>query len=333
MPCVAKQVTLKTLAAELGISPAAVSDALHGKGNISAETTRRVRELAAKRHYSPNSIAQSLKGNRTRSLGVVIGDSSLYLMARMIEEIERVAAEMGYAIILCNAFSQVEKEKQQIGMLAGKRIDGLLLVASMLTGEEHRGYLDSMGIPYAFLVRAPEFKASYIVNDNALGARLAVSHLLEGGAKRIGCISLPGRINSGAERLAAWRATLEEAGIHPPEDWVVEADIDIASGYRGMAALTWQAQLDAVFCGCDLIAVGALQYLAEAGRRVPEDLRLAAYDDIELAAYLSVPLTTVRQPIMEIGRLGVELLVERIQRGGAGFRRVIPPELVVRTSS
>jgi DNA-binding LacI/PurR family transcriptional regulator len=334
-----KPITLKMLAEELGVTPMTVSKALRGEGNISQEMIFKVKKLAAEWNYQPNYLAKSLKSSKTKTLGLIISDSSMYLIAQMIEDIDRIASEHGYNIILSNVFANAEKEKRAIKTLFGKRIDGLLLVASLLTEIEHKDYLDSFGIPYVFIVRQPEFDANYVVNDNHYGAKQIVDYLIKTNNKEIYFINIPNNIPAAGERLAGYRDSLNENGIGYNEKLITECKATIHAGYSCMKQLLFRGSVKAVFCGCDLIAIGAMECLKEAGLKIPEDVKVASYDDIELAEYLMVPLTTVRQPMPEIGKIATEMLIEKIENGsnqsvlGGNFNIIVKPQLIIRKSS
>lgn len=331
-----KVVTLKNIAEELGLSITAVSKALRGEGGIGKDTVLRVRETAKRMNYLPNSVAKSLRTNTTKTLGLIVSDSSFSFFTPVIEGVEKSAAEYGYNIILCNAYSNVDKEREAVRILANKRVDGLIFAASMLNGEEHRGFLDSFGIPYVFVIRKSETDESdYVINDNTNGSFQMVDYLIKTGSKKIYFINIYEKITSYSDRMVGYRKALEENGIPLDEHLLYGAKPTVEDGYAAMnRILASSQQIDAVFCGCDVIAIGAMEAIIEAGLRIPEDIRVAGYDDIEYAAYLRVPLTTVRQPKYKIGKMGTEILLDRIQGKFEGRQNIIlRPDLVLRHST
>ena len=333
-----KAVTLKSIAEELNISITAVSKALRGEGSISRELTSKIKKLAADMNYQPNSIASSLRTRRTKTLGLVISDSTFSLFASLIEGIEKTASEMGYNIILCNAHSSVEKEKEAVRTLVNKRIDGLLLAASMLTSKKDKDFLDSFEIPYLFLVRKCDYEdGDYVVNDNCAGTFQMIDYLIKTGSKKIHFINISNTITTYRERMEGYREALAVNHIPYTEEMVSNIKPTFEEGYLAMSTLLLKEgkeNIQTVFCGCDMIAVGVMDRILEEGLRIPEDIRVASYDDIEFAAYLRVPLTTVRQPTYKIGRLGAEKLIEKItSESEAHINMVIKPELVLRQST
>lgn len=331
-----KVVTLKNIAEELGLSITAVSKALRGEPGIGRETVERVKETAKRMNYMPNSVAKSLRTNTTKTLGFIVSDSSFSFFTPVIEGVEKAAAEYGYNIILCNAYSNEEKEKESVRILANKRVDGLILAASMLNGEDHREFLDSFGIPYVFVIRKSESDQSdYVVNDNINGSFQMVDYLIKTGSKNIYFINIYEKIMSYSDRMVGYKRALAENGIEFDERFLYGAKPAVEDGYSAMKRiLASGGDVDAVFCGCDVIAIGAMEAIIEAGLKIPEDIRVAGYDDIEYAAYLRVPLTTVRQPKYKIGRMGTEILIDKIQ-GKFEERQniVLRPDLVLRHST
>lgn len=331
-----KPVTLKTIAEELNISAMAVSKALREDPSISKETIKKVKLLAEEWNYRPNSIAKSLRTNRTKTLGVVIADSTLSLFAPVIEGIEKEASENGYNMILCNAHSNREKEKEAIRTLIDKRIDGFLLATSMLTGEEHKEFLDSFGVPYVFLVRRCEYEeGNYVTNDNAYGAAQMTAYLLKTGSKRIHFINLSKNLLTAKERENGYRKAFFAAGLPIDESVIFNVAHTFEGGYTQMTQILDSGDsVDTVLCGCDMIAVGAMESVLEHGLRIPEGVRLAAYDDIEFAKYLRVPLTTVRQPKYQIGEQGAQALIELISEKREPYAHIVlKPEIILREST
>ncbi len=331
-----KPVTLKTIAEQLNISATAVSKALRGDRSISEETANKVKKLVDELGYRPNSIAKSLRTNETKTLGLVFSDSTLSLFAPVIEGVEQVASEKGYSIILADAHANVEKEKEAIRTLVSHMIDGFMLASSTLTGEEHRSFLDSFGIPYLFLLRKCEYESgNFVVNDNVYGTYQMINHLIKTNSRKIHFINLSKNITTAAERERGYCEALEANGIPYDDNIVYHVNPSYDEGYHQMSHILDAGDpVETVFCGCDMIAVGAMSSIIEKGYKIPEDIRLASYDDIEFAKYLRVPLTTVRQPKYRIGELGAQMLIEKITEDkDLHVDIVLKPELVLREST
>ncbi|MEI6101729.1 MAG: LacI family DNA-binding transcriptional regulator [Eubacteriales bacterium] len=331
-----KIATLKDIASEAGISVTAVSKVLNHKGGISRETVERVMVIAEHLGYRANFIAKSLKINSTKTLGLVISDSSQSFFGTIIKGAEEEAARNGYNIILANTNRKRETEKKAINILLQKRIDGLLLAASMLTRDEDIGYLDSMGIPYVFLIRRSErIEVSFVGNDNVLGASCMVDYLIKTGSRKIHFLNMAKNSTSSQERLSGYINSLESNGIAYDPSLVYYISPKIEEGYRVMRNILENGgHAEALFCGCDNLSIGAIEAILEKGLDVPRDVRVCGYDDIEFAAYLRRPLTTMRQPKEIIGTKGVELLLNQINRVNDQPKIILlKSELVVRQST
>ncbi len=333
-----KNVTLKTIADELHISATAVSKALRGEGSISKELTSKIKQMAEELNYQPNSIASSLRTRRTKTLGVVISDSTFSLFAALIDGIEKTAHDLGYSIILCNAHGSAEKEKDAVRTLVNKRIDGLLLAASLLTSKKDKEFLDSFEVPYLFMVRKCDYdEGDYVVNDNVEGTFQIIDYLLKTGSKKIYFINISDTITTYRERLQGYQEALAANGVKFDGNIVYNIKPTYEEGYHAASRLlTSQGKenIRAIFCGCDTIAIGVMERILEENIRIPGDIRLASYDDIEFAAHLRIPLTTVRQPTYKIGQLGAEKLIEKIMANpDLHINMVIKPELVLRQST
>ena len=331
-----KITTLKDIAEHVGLSAQAVSIALNDKGGMSEKTVARVKEAARRLNYTPNIIAKSLRLSRTKTIGVIVSDSSHSFFAKVVKAIEDTATINGYNIILCNTNQSYDTEKRAVNVLINKRIDGLILAASMLTKKEDIDYLKSFGVPFVFLIRRNESEeADYVINDNILGAYNMVNYLIKSGSDRIHFLNLYEESPSGKDRLQGYEKALKEHGIPFRPDLVSNIKPSIEEGYIAMRRLLDKDEdIRTVFCGCDIIGIGVMEAILEKGLRIPENIRVAAYDDIDFAAYLRVPLTTVHQPKEMIGSKGTELLIAKINAGnGEPQHLILKPELIIRQST
>jgi DNA-binding LacI/PurR family transcriptional regulator len=331
-----KNTTLKDIALEAGISTTAVSKVLNNYGGTSKSTEQKVREIAKKLNYSPNIVAKSLKVNKTKTIGLVVSDSSHSFFGSVIKGAEEEAAKHGYNIILTNTNRNRENEKKAIAILIGKRIDGLLLASSMLTKINDIEYLNSLNIPYAFLIRrSEELAAPFIGNDNVDGAYTIVKYLIQTGSRRIHFLNMDRKSTSSIDRLAGYRRALDEQGILYDPNIVYNTEPDIQEAYTVVRNVLESGEtISAMFCGCDILSIGAMEAILEKKLRIPEDIRVCGYDDIEFAAYLRRPLTTMRQLKEIIGVKGIELIVNQLEdREDYQKISILRSELVVRQST
>jgi len=328
--------TLKDIAREAGISVTAVSKALNGKGGVSRQTEQRIRDIAERLNYRPNIVAKSLKTHETKTLGVVVADSSEALFAKVIMGIDAVATQEGYSIILCNTNKRIEKEREALNILVRKRVDGLILASSMLTSVEDYKMLSTLGVPVVFLVRRSEDeRASYVINDNVNGAYVMCDYLLKTRRDPMYFLNLAEPSPSGRDRLTGYIDAFKAHGVSFDRSKVISCRPDISEGYVVMRQMIDRGvRTGTIFCGCDVIAIGVMEAILEQGIRIPEDIRVAAYDDIDFAAYLRAPLTTIRQPKYVIGYRGTELLINKIRNPSMEPQHIVlQSELLIRKST
>ena len=330
-----KKATIKDIAAKCSVSLMTVSRVLNNKGGISQKTADRVWAAARALHYTPNLIAKSLRVKETRTFGVVISDSSHLLFAKMLKGIGDASTAAGYSIIFANTNQSREMEREAIDVLLNKRIDGLLLAAPLDTSEDSIRAIAASGVPFTLLMRSSGDAVDSVINDNYRGGFELVDYLASTGSTEIFMLNLPRQSQSGRERARGFRQALTKHGIKYDPKRILYSQPHIDDGRKAMEQLLDRGLASgAVFCGCDLIAIGAIQAITARGMRVPEDIRVCGYDDIEMMDYLKVPLTTMRQPAYEIGRTGVKLLLNRIKHPPKKPECVVlPSELIVREST
>ncbi|MET9443408.1 LacI family DNA-binding transcriptional regulator [Streptomyces sp. NPDC006610] len=334
--------TIKTVAARAGVGRTTVSRVINGSDLVSADARARVLAAIKELNYVPNSVARGLVTNRTNAVALVIPESESRLgaepfFAALIRGVSGVLAETRTQLQLMLVRDQSERD-QLTASVATRRVDGVLLV-SVHEHDRLPGLLDEMGLPVVLAGRRDEGeRLSYVGSDNAGGAAAAVRHLLERGRSRVATITGALDMDVGRARLAGWRAAHEEAGRTADERLVEVADFTEEGGRRAMRSLLERVpDLDAVFAASDLMAVAALAELRRQGRRVPDDVAVVGFEDSVLARHTDPPLTTVRQPVEELGRTMARILlteITEITEGDAAQRQLtLPTELVVRESS
>ncbi|MFF9486355.1 LacI family DNA-binding transcriptional regulator [Streptomyces sp. NPDC014676] len=330
--------TIKTVAARAGVGRTTVSRVVNGSDLVSADARERVLAAIKELNYVPNSVARGLVTNRTNAVALVIPESESRLgsepfFAALIRGVSGALAESRTQLQLMLVRDQAERD-QLTETVAAHRVDGVLLV-SVHADDRLPGMLEEMGLPTVLAGRrdAGE-RLSYVDSDNAGGATAAVRHLLHRGRTRIATITGPLDMDVGRSRLAGWHTAHREAGVPADELLVEQGDFTEEGACRAMCSLLERApDLDAVFAASDLMAVGALAELRRRRLRVPEDVAVVGYEDSVLARHTAPPLTTVRQPVEEIGRTMARILTGITQDGGPRQQRTLPTELVVRESS
>jgi len=328
-------VTIKDLAVAAGVSVMTVSRALNGKSDVTDETRERIVELAKQKGYIINGVARDLRTRTTRVLGVIITDNSNPYFARVVRGIQDTASQHGYSIILSNTDEDPKREQQMVRLLQEVRVAGLLLTPSFSNYDDIISLTQS-GFPLVLINRHLEgIDASYVIGDDTKGAYLVTSHLIRRGFRRILFINGPETISPARDRMKGYQQAMAENGIRPEPELIFNDNLTLDNGYTTMQHIlkSFPAPLG-VLCFSDYVAIGAIKAIKEASFRIPEDVSIAGYDDVDVAAYLASPLTTVKNPCYQIGQTATELLIDIIEGRAEqkGHAIALEPELVVRTS-
>ena len=315
-----------------GVSHQTVSRVINGSPHVRPETRARVLAAMEELGYHPNPVARALVTGRSKMLGVVSFDTTLYGPASTLFGIERAAHEEGYFISVASldALSRTSV-LDAVDRLRRQGVDGILVIAPH--AEAGEALLDAPSdVPLVAAEAGPVDGTAVVAVDQVAGAVSATRHLLELGHSTVWHISGPTDWIESARRCEGWRATLEAAGADVPEplvgDWSPRAGYDLGRRLSGDPAVT------AVFVANDQMALGLLRAMHEAGRAVPGELSVVGFDDIPEAAYFLPPLTTVRQDFIEMGRRSLRMLLSTIETGRrASAESLVPPELIVRAST
>lgn len=328
--------TIKDVAKRAGVSTTTVSHVIN-KTRFVAENTRAAVWAAIKElNYSPSAVARSLKVNHTKSIGLLATSSEAPYFAEVIEAVENSCYSKGYTLILCNSHNNLDKQKAYLAMLAQKRVDGLLVMCSEYP--DHllsllEGYRNITMVVMDWGKARGDFTDTII--DNAFhGGYIAGRYLIERGHRDIGIIPGPLERNTGGGRLQGFLKAMEEAKITVKEEWIVQGDFEPESGYKAMTQMLNQKQRPtAVFCGGDVMAMGAICAADELGLRVPADISIVGYDNIRNARYFTPALTTVHQPKERLGQMAFSMLLDRIVNKREDAQTIeVHPRLVERRS-
>jgi DNA-binding LacI/PurR family transcriptional regulator len=331
--------TLEGVALSAGVSRATVSRVVNGSPKVSPEVRREVEAAIERLGYVPNRAARSLVTRRSGSFGLVITEPTGRLFSdpffpRVLRGIsaELTARDLQLILLMPNSADDVRRTGDY---LSAGHVDGVVLVS--LHGEDPLpARLSTAGVPLVLVGRPPRgISASYVDVDNRQGARSAVEHLITGGRRAVATITGPLDMPAGIDRLAGYRDAIAEAFQVADASLEGIGDFTQESGAKAMTRLlAKRPDLDAVFAASDLMASGALSVLAAAGKRVPQDVAIVGYDDSPVATSTQPHLSSVRQPIEEMGREVARLLIEAVEGTDRVQRRVIlATELVKRASS
>ncbi|EOC1533770.1 ribose operon transcriptional repressor RbsR [Cronobacter turicensis] len=327
---------MKDVARLAGVSTSTVSHVINKDRFVSEAIRLRVEDAIRTLNYAPSALARSLKLNQTRTIGMLITASSNPFFSELVRGVERSCFERGYSLVLCNTDGDEQRMNRNLEMLLQKRVDGLLLLCT----ETHQPSPAIMkrypAIPTVMMDWSPFDGDSDVIQDNSLlGGDIATRYLIDKGYTRIACVTGPLDKTPARLRLEGYRAAMQRAGLPVAEGYEVIGDFEFAGGLRAMQSLLALPEPpQAVFMGNDAMAVGAYQALYQAGLRIPQDIALVGYDDIELASYMTPPLTTIHQPKDELGELAIDVLIHRMAQPELQQQRLqLTPVLMVRGSA
>jgi DNA-binding LacI/PurR family transcriptional regulator len=315
-----------------GVSHQTVSRVINASHQVRPETRERV--LAAMRmlDYRPNSMARALATGRSRTLGVVSFDTTLYGPASTLFSIHRAAHEEGYFISTVS-LRTLDRDSflGAVERLRGQGVEGILVIAPQ-TDAAHSVLQLPDDLAVVAVEAGPERGVPVVAVDQVTGAAEATRHLLALGHRTVWHIAGPEDWLEAQQRIAGWRQVLQAAAVEPPPIQI--GDWSPRSGYEIGRRLALDPEVSAVFVANDQMALGLLRAMHEADRAVPGEVSVVGFDDVPEAAYFTPPLTTVRQDFMEVGRQSFHLLVQEISDGARSSRRLsVAPQLVVREST
>ncbi|NLX62705.1 MAG: LacI family transcriptional regulator [Tissierellia bacterium] len=327
------KLTIKEIAELANVSTATVSKVLNGKDqNISEATRKRILEIAERVNYRPNRIAKSLKLKKTYTIGLIVPDIKNLYFSEMAKGIEDAAEKKGYSVILCNSDNNMDKEEKYINILQEHMVDGIILT----TAENNIDvYFKDGQVPIVLLDRNvnSDLNIGRILVDNEEGGYIATKHLIDKGCKNIAFISSINKNYSSYYRFIGYRKALLESGYKVNDQLIYTGSFSIETGYKGTLELLKNGEVDGIFCGNDYIAIGAIKALKGKNIKVPHEIKIVGFDDILIAQYMEPPITTIRQPIYDLGREAVNMLVSIIDKKDTEMTRILKTELVERGSS
>ena len=324
--------TIKEVAKTADVSIATVSRIVNGTGVVSPELTERVMTAMKTLNYLPNDVARSLKIKSSRSIGLVIPDIENPFFPAMVRGVEDAARNNGYAVILCNTDDNAQEEERYIHFLCNKRVDGILFIGSV----DSYSILSRPPLPVVLLDRCCADEGfSLVATDNRRGAFLATEYLLQRGRSQIAFIGGSRRLSTGDDRAQGYADALASFGIPLRTELQCFGKFSYEGGKVGAEKLlTAGTAFNAVFAANDMIAIGAIETLLGAGLRIPEDVAVIGYDDIQMAAWYKPALTTIHQPVYEMGQTAVDILIRHISGStDAPQKTLLQPTLVARQSA
>ena len=328
-----KVVTIKEIAKLAGVSNATVSKVINGKDeHISQATREKILKIVDREGYIPNAIAKSLKLKKTKTIGIIIPDVMNLFFSELARGIEDAAERYGYSVILCNSDNDEKKKERYLTVLQEKMVDGIILTSAENTIKDK---LKNISSPLVLLDRDidSEENVGKIFIDNEKGLYDATKFLIGKGCKNIGFISSINRNKLSRDRKKGYEKALREHGMEVREENIYLAAYDVETGYKGALKILEDETIDGICCGNDLIAMGAIRAVKEKNMSIPERIKIIGFDDIQISRYLDPPLTTMRQPIYEMGESAIKILINIIEKNSVGDTRVLETKLIERGSS
>jgi LacI family transcriptional regulator len=329
-------VTIKDVASLAGVSPMTVSRVINESNRVSPETQRRVQKAIAELGYIPSRLARGLSARRTGTLAVIVPDVANPFFTLVVRAAEEVARRSAYRVILCDTRADLAVERDVVEELIAHRVEGIAIAPVSDDSKPHLARLTRFGVPFVLIDRTVAgVDCDAVLGDSVGGAQRLVEHLIGLGHRRIGLIVEKDEVSTARERRRGYESALKAAGLPVDPRLVEVAAPDPDGGFTGMSRLlSTDDRPSAVFAVNNLVALGAIEAVRDAGLEVPDDVALVCFDDIELASRLYPFLTALEQPAESFGTLGTQLLLDRINGRGPSHDHVVvlPGQLSIRRS-
>jgi LacI family transcriptional regulator len=331
----AKPITIADIARQAGVSPSTVSRVLNGSKRVAEAKRARVLAAIEQHQYRPNAVARGLVRGRSMMVGVLVQDIGSPFFARMVDGVEQGLDRGAYRPMLTTTHWRTENQADEVRslqLLLERRVDGVIVLGGHIADEDLRAIATQ--IPLVVVARRiPGLESQCVYIDNEGGAYRATRYLLGLGHTRIAHIAGTAGHPDATDRLAGYRRALADAGLAIDERLIVDGQFEEESGVAGVEELLTRGErFTAIFAANDQTAYGAMLALFNHGYRIPQDVSLVGFDDQFLSAYTLPPLTTVRQPSIEMGRAAAEGLV-RLLEGKEPMLPRFPTDLVIRKSA
>ncbi|MDB5084782.1 MAG: LacI family transcriptional regulator [Bacilli bacterium] len=328
--------TILDVARLANVSAMTVSRVINGSARVNEQTRLRVQEVMQQLQFYPNSNARGLVLKETRLLALLISDITNPFFTTLARGAEDEAKRLGYRLIFGNSDENIGKEKEYLEMLLSTRVDGVLIAPSGDDSFENLQLLQNKELPFVIIDRdIPGLSCDKVLGDSLLGTHQIMEHLIAQGHRRIAYLSGSKHISTSRLRLQGYTEVLAKHGLQVDPSLVVETNYKLSGGQEAVQHLLQLTNLPtAIFAANNFLAVGAIKELREHGLRVPDDLSVVCFDDLDLLSDLNPFLTVAAQPSYDFGVKAVELLIDRIGGSATDHRQIVlPPQLIIRRSS
>lgn len=327
-------ISIKEISKQAGVSIATVSRVINKKGRYSKETEERVMRLIEENHYEPNLVARGLRVQKTKNVGIIVPDITNEFFMKLVSKVEKYLFAEGYETFLCNTDEDEQLECKRTQMMTMQNVCGLIF----MSGGASNLAVSDMDLPMVFIDRFPKNPQEHccmISSDNVHGGYLATKELLEQGCKKILAITSRENISVYAERFEGYTRALNEQGMEPVHVAYLDR-LHYQDAYEKMNRILdfGGFPYDGIFAEADWLALGCYRALQEHGYQVPEQVKIAGFDDISITAFNAVPITTVRQQVDVIGKLAAEHLLKILKEEEIPEKVIrVPVQLVPREST
>ncbi len=323
-------ISIREVARLAGVSPATVSRVMNGTANVNTEKKQRVLRVIEETGFKPNELARSLYKQSSRIIGAIIPTNENPFFNELTRAVEAEAYAQGYRFMICNSDSDPEKEAESIRIMSQMKADGLVVMAN---NENIWKELKECQLPVIVMDRQIEdhHELAHIQANHYEGGRLAAEHLLDCGCRNIVHMRGPQKYSSGRDRFRGYLDVCTKKGLSP---CYVDSSYDYQEGYEAARQLLHDyPDADGIIASNDITAVAAYKYLHGAGYRVPDDIQLIGFDDVNLSWQLTPELTTIRQPVSEMGRLAAQLIIDHVEGRETEREHVFDVELIQRETT
>lgn len=333
-----KRTTIKDLCKYLSLSTSTISRALLNDENVHPDTRKRVLEAAEKFNYRPNSTALNLRYGKSNSIGFVVPEMVTPFSAKVLQGVQNILYPLGYKVMILQSDEDPVRERENLLLLETFHVDGIILnLCHETTNESLYTEIMQRGTPLVFFDRIPakSLDVSKVVVDDHIKASLMVEHLVSIGCKRIAHLMGPATVRNSTERAKGHKRILTKHGIFDPELVVKTNGTMFEDGKRAVQKLfDKKVEFDGIFAFTDTLAIGAMNYLLEAGIKIPDEVAIASFSGTELSVNVFPQLTSVEQPLVKMGETAAELMLEKIKDSTAESKKIIlNAELVYRSST
>lgn len=321
--------TIKDVAKVAGVTVTTVSRVLNNRGYISDATRKKVHDAMEELDYKPNELARSLFRKKSNLIGLIIPDVSHPFFGELSKHIEYYAYEKGYKILLCNSYQDSAKEKDYIEMLKRNQVDGIIMGSHALETSEYT----NINLPLVAIDRNLSDKIPFITSDNYHGGVLATNLLINKGCKKLAHISGPLELNTPANnRYKAFIDVTKEKNI---DGIVIQGKLDTFEGYKKIIFKLFKdyPNIDGIFASSDIIAASIISVAHSLGKKIAADLKIVGYDDVSTASIVFPTLTTIKQPIENMGKLSIEILINQIEKRPVNIENILPIRLIERMTT